>query len=192
VLPLRADAAPSGWPATRPIRQFLEALGNLLRSNAGHRSNVRSSYWRPVYIQIVRFPWKIRLDVRGPDVKAGSQERMKRELAAFLQEVSRFHPLVLFFDDLQWVDESTIDLLGLSGRNLCGPGQLILRASDIGINRARAKRRSPDIRESLAMLRAIGSDWHVHSSSQSCQGVDAKAGRTHRRTLRVERSDWKL
>ena len=42
---------------------------------------------------------------------AVSQERMKRELAAFLQEVSTDNPLVLFFDDLHWADTSTVDII---------------------------------------------------------------------------------
>ena len=40
-----------------------------------------------------------------------SQERMKRELCAFVQSVSERLPLVLFFEDLHWADASTIDLL---------------------------------------------------------------------------------
>jgi predicted ATPase/predicted Ser/Thr protein kinase len=43
--------------------------------------------------------------------QAGSQERMKRELVAFLQEISRLQPLVVFFDDVHWSDASTVDLL---------------------------------------------------------------------------------
>ena len=51
------------------------------------------------------------------EVKAASQERMKRELANFLQEVAQSRPLVLFFDDLHWADVSTIDLLSfLAGK----------------------------------------------------------------------------
>ena len=45
------------------------------------------------------------------DVKNATQERVKRELAAFLQEVSGKRPLVLFFEDLHWADVSSIDML---------------------------------------------------------------------------------
>ncbi|MGE0885280.1 MAG: protein kinase [Blastocatellales bacterium] len=51
------------------------------------------------------------------EVKAASQERMKRELASFLQAVAEPQPLVIFFDDLHWADVSTIDLLSfLAGK----------------------------------------------------------------------------
>jgi predicted ATPase len=43
--------------------------------------------------------------------RAASQERMKREFGALLQEVSERRPIALFFDDLHWSDASTIDLL---------------------------------------------------------------------------------
>jgi hypothetical protein len=51
------------------------------------------------------------------EVKDASQERMKRELASFLQAVAEPQPLVIFFDDLHWADVSTIDLLSfLAGK----------------------------------------------------------------------------
>jgi tetratricopeptide (TPR) repeat protein/type II secretory pathway predicted ATPase ExeA len=45
------------------------------------------------------------------DTKIASPERMKRELAALLESISRARPLVLFLDDLHWADISTVDVL---------------------------------------------------------------------------------
>jgi predicted ATPase len=51
------------------------------------------------------------------DLRTASQERMKRELGAFLHEVARLGPLALFLDDLHWADVSTIDMLSfLAGK----------------------------------------------------------------------------
>lgn len=48
---------------------------------------------------------------RRGEGQANSQERLKLELAAFFQELSRQRRTVLFFDDLHWADVSTIDIL---------------------------------------------------------------------------------
>ncbi len=45
------------------------------------------------------------------DARSASPERMKRELAAFFQEVSRVRPLVIFFEDVHWADLSTTETL---------------------------------------------------------------------------------
>lgn len=42
----------------------------------------------------------------------GTQERLKRELLAFLTEACRQRPVILYFDDVHWADEATIDMLG--------------------------------------------------------------------------------
>jgi tetratricopeptide (TPR) repeat protein len=49
----------------------------------------------------------------GPGVSppAPSQERLKRELAGFIAEVSDTSPIVLFIEDIHWADASTVDLL---------------------------------------------------------------------------------
>ena len=52
-----------------------------------------------------------------PPGAAASQERMKRELRAFLFEASRRAPLVWIIEDLHWADVSTIDILNyVAGR----------------------------------------------------------------------------
>jgi len=161
---------------TEAYSPFLEALGNLLRSNAGPSLERTIKLLAPSwYIQIVPIPLEDSLDVRGPDVKAGSQERMKRELAAFLQEVSRFRPLVLFFDDLQWVDESTIDLLAYLADFVAWA--TILRASTLD-QPGQSEEAITDIRESLATLRAIGSELARPLFLAIMAKEYAKAGRT--------------
>jgi tetratricopeptide (TPR) repeat protein len=48
----------------------------------------------------------------GPEAHAQSQERLKRELAAFLERACAQQPLVLLIEDIHWADVSTVDLLG--------------------------------------------------------------------------------
>ena len=52
------------------------------------------------------------------ETAGGSQERLKREIMALVEEVSRIHPVVICFDDVQWADPSTVDLVGYMARRL--------------------------------------------------------------------------
>ncbi len=56
----------------------------------------------------------------------GSQERLKREIAALLEETGRLQPIVLWFDDVHWADPSTTDLLGYLARRLDNTRLLII------------------------------------------------------------------
>src|SRR5688500_1374394 len=49
---------------------------------------------------------------RTTEAHAQSQERLKRELAAFLEQVCLKQPLVLLIEDIHWADVSTVDLVG--------------------------------------------------------------------------------
>jgi serine/threonine protein kinase/tetratricopeptide (TPR) repeat protein len=68
------------------------------------------------------------------DAKVASQERMKRELSAFLQAVSRQRAVVLFCEDLHWADVSTVDVLSYIGNRIDTMRVLVLgtyRPSDL-------------------------------------------------------------
>jgi DNA-binding winged helix-turn-helix (wHTH) protein/predicted ATPase len=100
----------AGTEAYLPV---LEALESLLHAGTetgiGRTMRLIAPTW---YVQVARLALDDSSAARLlASAEAASQERMKRELAAFLREISRLRPLVLFFDDLHWSDISTVDLI---------------------------------------------------------------------------------
>ena len=94
---------------TEAYLPFLDALGNLLRSE-GHETCAR-------LMKSLAPTWYQQLSIVTPitgtfeEVRARSQERLKRELLAFVGELSALRPVVLLFEDMHWADASTVDLL---------------------------------------------------------------------------------
>ena len=54
-----------------------------------------------------------------------SQERLKRELLAFVKELTHRQPVVLFLDDLHWADASAIDVLSYVASR-CGSERILI------------------------------------------------------------------
>ena len=104
---------------TEAYLPLLEALDSLLQSGSNPAvARVMKQIAPTWYAQVVPLSGDSEESARLlAEVKAASQERMKRELAAFLRTVAQAQPLVMFFDDLHWADVSTIDLLSfLAGK----------------------------------------------------------------------------
>ncbi len=108
---------------------FLEALDGLSRragsDGAGRIMKAVAPTW---YVQVAPPDSEASAARLLDDIKTASQERMKREMIALLEELSRVRPLVLFFDDLHWADVSTVDLLAYVGTKLQEMRVLIIAA----------------------------------------------------------------
>ena len=89
---------------TEAYLPFLEAFDSLF-DGTGRETVAR-------LLKTVGPSWYAQIAKRGEIKMSGdSQERLKRELMAVLDQLASQRPLVLFFEDVHWADASTVDLL---------------------------------------------------------------------------------
>jgi predicted ATPase len=101
----------AGTEAYLPLLEVLEILMHAEASVAGMMRRLAPTW----YVQVapaVSVDEPLRMQTQG-----ATQERRKRELASFLQELALQRLLVFFIDDLHWSDAATIDMLAyLAGK----------------------------------------------------------------------------
>jgi tetratricopeptide (TPR) repeat protein len=104
-----------------PFLPFFECLEEVIQSGNATEMLVMMKSSAPA--------WFSRLE---PKACASSQEhsleRFRRELVRFLKALSDMRPVVLFLDDLQWVDASSVDLLAYVSAHLKNLRLLLLAA----------------------------------------------------------------
>ena len=125
---------------TEAYLPFLEALESLLHGEGGEAAaQVMKATAPNWYEQVAPLAAKDSSLTRVlAESRAASQERLKRELGAFLREVSHLRPLLLFIDDLHWADASTVDLLAYLGGKCAGMRALLVltyRPTDLALGK---------------------------------------------------------
>jgi len=94
---------------TEAYLPLLDALEALVRGDGGESIVRAMKLVAPTWYSLMLPTGAVTFSSEETSLKAVSQERMKRELGALMEEVSRLRPLVLFIDDLHWADVSTVD-----------------------------------------------------------------------------------
>lgn len=106
----------AGTEAYLPI---LEAMENLLHGvDRQLVAELMRSFAPAWYVQLMSVDAHDSSAARAAsEAIVSSQERVKRELSAFVHELGKQRPLVIFLDDMHWADASTVDILSyLAGR----------------------------------------------------------------------------
>jgi tetratricopeptide (TPR) repeat protein len=124
---------------TEAYLPFIEAVESLLNEPGNTRAGLIRMLAPTWYGQVVSLSPDHSSDVAVlADIKSASQERLKREMANLLDESSRAKPLILFFDDLHWADDSTTSMLAYLANKFDGMRLMIIaayRPSDLMLNK---------------------------------------------------------
>src|SRR5262249_43718346 len=125
---------------TEAYLPFLEALESMLKGVGGEAAarlmKATAPNWYAQVASLVEEDSSLTRVLA--ESKAASQEGLKRELGAFLQELSPLLPLLLFLDDLHWADASAVDLLAYLGGKCAGMRALLVltyRPTDLVLGR---------------------------------------------------------
>jgi predicted ATPase len=128
---------------------MLEALGHLIR-NADGKVLVQSlAQQAPTWLS--QFPSLVKADQREAlqrEIFGATRERMVREICETLESLTAANPLVLVFEDMHWVDPSTLDLISALARRR-EPAKLVLigtyRPVDVILSKSRLKSLKQDL-----------------------------------------------
>jgi tRNA A-37 threonylcarbamoyl transferase component Bud32/tetratricopeptide (TPR) repeat protein len=137
----RSSERLAGTEAYSPL---LEALEGLLRDGTSSAGTLIKRVAPAWYAQVMPGTAGSTMEKS----RGASLQRMQREFAALLHELSRPRPLVLFIEDLHWADVSTIDLLGFIASKFDDLRVLVLvtyRPSDLLLQKHPFLRIKPDL-----------------------------------------------
>src|SRR5215467_1358300 len=106
-----------GFGGKEPYYPMLDALGQLTRfPNA---DTVVQTLAKRAPTWLIQFPSLVRPEQREAlqrEILGATRERMVREICEALESLSSESPILLVFEDLHWVDPSTLDLISALAR----------------------------------------------------------------------------
>jgi DNA-binding winged helix-turn-helix (wHTH) protein len=138
-----------GYGSKEAYYPMLEALGQLCRVSSGETIVNTLAVQAPTWL--VQFPAMLTREHRETlhrELLGATRERMLREIGEALEAIASQTPLLLVFEDLQWVDHSTADLISvLARRRMPAPLMLIgtYRSTDVAIPDHPLKALKPDL-----------------------------------------------
>ena len=107
-----------GYGGKEAYYPMLEALGQLC-GGAPEGNSIVEILERQAPTWLVQFPAFVRnehRDMLHREIMGATRERMLREICEALETITAENPLLLVFEDLQWVDHSTVDLIAAVAR----------------------------------------------------------------------------
>jgi DNA-binding winged helix-turn-helix (wHTH) protein len=141
-----------GFGGKEAYYPMLEALGQLVRDSDGSRVAQTLGKRAPTWLS--QFPSLIKAEQREAlqkEILGATRERMVREICDALEALTAESPLILIFEDLHWVDPSTLDIVSAAARRR-GPAKLLLLGTY----------RPTDVIISQSPLKALKQDLLVH------------------------------
>jgi DNA-binding winged helix-turn-helix (wHTH) protein len=106
-----------GYGSKEAYYPMLEVLAGLCRGDSGDAIVQILAAQAPTWL--VQFPALLtpeRSEILRREVLGATPERMLREIGDALETIASRSPLVIVFEDLQWVDYSTVDLISVLAR----------------------------------------------------------------------------
>jgi DNA-binding winged helix-turn-helix (wHTH) protein/tetratricopeptide (TPR) repeat protein len=141
-----------GFGGKEAYYPMLEALGQLTRD--GDRNPAVQILAARAPTWLIQFPSLVKPEQRQAlqrEILGATRERMVREICEALEVLTASHPLLLVFEDLHWVDPSTLDLISALARRREAAKLLLL-----------CTYRPADVALSGSPLKGLKQDLHVH------------------------------
>ncbi|HEX4168301.1 MAG TPA: AAA family ATPase [Bryobacteraceae bacterium] len=127
-----------GYGGKEAYYPMLEALGKLCRRPDGESIIQTLAIEAPTWL--VQFPALVKREQREMlqrEILGATRERMLREIGEALEAITAANPMLLIFEDLQWVDRSTVDFISALARGRA-PAKLMLvgtyRPADVALS----------------------------------------------------------